>query len=52
MGDKKHKEQGSSLGRKLVLAVVLLGGGLGAAFYLAPDTVQAQLESLRGLFGQ
>ena len=50
MSDKKKQKKGG-LGKKILGLVVVLGIGVAAAFYFAPDTMQAQLASLRSMLG-
>ena len=51
MSDKKGRKQKGGLGKKLAAVVVLAGVGLGAAFWFAPETMQAQLQALREMLG-
>lgn len=50
MGDKKKQKKGG-LGTKLLAVLVLAGVGVGAAFWFAPDTMQAQIQALRSMLG-
>lgn len=53
MGSDKKKKQESKGGLgKLVLGLVVLAAiAGGVAWFLAPETVQAQLDKLTGMFG-
>lgn len=47
MGDKKKKQQQKGgLGTKLVAITVLVGVAIGAAFWFAPETMQALRDML------
>ncbi len=55
MSKKKDNKKGNKgkggFGKFLVVAVVVIVGGGAAAWFLAPDQVQAQLDSLKSMLG-
>ena len=51
MGSKNNDKKKGGFGRILAIAAVVVGLGIGAVAYMAPDQVSAQIDALRGMLG-